>query len=138
MLHSGSPASLASAPPPVVEGSHPPGTAGEEPPGEGSGSEPPFENPRLERAEDLFDKGRFSSALAEARAVLAREPRNTRAKELMEDAEVELVVDSRLKAARAAIERGDNEAALELVRSGLAAKPTDSRLMALWKQLTKE
>jgi hypothetical protein len=138
-LHAGSPVSLASASPQAVEGSHPTGaTSGEETPAEGSGNDPSFENPRLERAEDLFDKGRFGSALAEARAVLARDPRNTRAKELSEDAEVELVVESRLKAARSAIERGDNEAALELVRSGLAAKPTDGRLMALWKQLTKE
>jgi serine/threonine-protein kinase len=100
--------------------------------------QPSVEDARLERAEDLFDKGRFGSALAEAKAVLAREPNNTRAKELIEDAEVELVVESRLKEARAAIERGDSDAALESVRAGLAAKSTDSRLIALWKQLTKE
>jgi hypothetical protein len=100
--------------------------------------QPSVEDARLERAEDLFDKGRFGSALAEAKAVVAREPNNTRAKELIEDAEVELVVESRLKEARAAMERGDGDAALESVRAGLAAKSTDSRLLALWKQLTKE
>jgi len=92
---------------------------------------------RLERANQLFERGRFAAALAEARAVLKREPGNTEAKELMEDAEVELVVETRLKEARAALQKGDKESALTAAKAGLSVKPTDARLLALWREATQ-
>jgi serine/threonine-protein kinase len=92
----------------------------------------------LDHAEDLFAQGRFASALAEAKAVLLREPGNAQARQLAEDAEVELVVDRRLKEARELRDAGDRDRALETLKLGLAAKPTDARLMALWRELTRD
>jgi tetratricopeptide (TPR) repeat protein len=90
----------------------------------------------VDRAEALFAQGRFASALAEAKAVLEREPGNTQAQQLAEDAEVELMVEKRLKEAREAAAAGDRDLAIERLKLGLAAKPTDSRLLALWRELT--
>jgi uncharacterized protein HemY len=69
---------------------------------------------------------------------LKREPRNSRAKMLAEDAEVELVADARIREAQAALKRGDKDAALESIKAGLAVKPSDSRLLDLWKEATRE
>ena len=107
-----------------------PGTGGEEP-------APSLQNARLDRANQLFEKGRYQAALNEARAVLAREPGNSEARALLEDAEVAIVVETRLKAAQAALKRGDREGALAEVRSGLAANPSDARLTALFRELTQ-
>jgi serine/threonine-protein kinase len=96
------------------------------------------EEARLERAEDLFEQGRYGPSLAEARAVLRREPGNLRAKTLVEDAEVELAVETRIREARAALQKGDKDAAIEAIRAGLILKPSDARLLALWKDVTKE
>jgi eukaryotic-like serine/threonine-protein kinase len=90
----------------------------------------------VDRAEDLFAQGRFASALAEAKAVLQREPGNTQAQQLAEDAEVELMVEKRLKEARDAMQAGDRDLAIEKLKLGLAAKPTDARLLALWREIT--
>jgi hypothetical protein len=92
----------------------------------------------LDRAEELFGQGRFGSALAEAKAVLQREPGNRQAQQLAEDAEVELMVEKRLKEARDAMAAGDRDLALEKLKLGLAAKPTDSRLLALWREVTRD
>jgi predicted Ser/Thr protein kinase len=100
--------------------------------------EPPRAEPSLDRAEELFAQGRFGSALAEAKAVLQREPGNAQAQQLAEDAEVELMVDKRLKEAREAMQGGDRELAIEKLKLGLAAKPTDARLLALWRELTRD
>ncbi len=96
------------------------------------------ENAQLERAEDLYEKGRYAQAMAEAKAVLRREPRNARAKGLVEDAEVELVVENRIKEASAALKKGDKDAALDAVKAGLAVKPSDARLLNLWREATRE
>ena len=92
---------------------------------------------RLERANDLFDRGRFAAALAEARAVLRRNPGNAEARALVEDAEVALVVEDKIKKAREALRRGDQEKALQEVRAGLAVAPSDARLLALFKEATR-
>jgi Flp pilus assembly protein TadD len=91
----------------------------------------------VDRAESLFENGRYAAALAEARAVLKRDPRNAEAKTIAEEAEAALVVEDRIKKARDAIKRGDNDEALEQVKSGLAVNPSDGRLIALFRQLTQ-
>jgi hypothetical protein len=105
---------------------------------------PPTEAPaplpasaRLDRASDLYERGRYAPALAEARAVLRREPLNREARTLVEDIEADMVVETRLKQARDALRRGDREAALAEVRAGLAVKNTDGRLLALFRELTQ-
>jgi eukaryotic-like serine/threonine-protein kinase len=92
---------------------------------------------RLERASELYEKGRYAAALAEAKAVLRREPGNREAKSLAEDIEADMVVETRLKQAREAMRRGDRDAAMAQVRAGLAVKGTDARLLSLFKELTQ-
>ena len=92
---------------------------------------------RLERANDLFDRGRFGAALAEARAVLARNPGNAEARTLVEDAEAAVVVEDRIKRARDALRKGDREKALQEIRAGLVVAPSDGRLLSLFKEATK-
>lgn len=92
---------------------------------------------RLERANDLYEKGRYAAALAEAKAVLRREPGNREAMSLAEDIEADMVVETRLKNAREAMRRGDRDAALAHVRAGLAVRSTDGRLLTLFKELTQ-
>ena len=46
---------------------------------------------RLDRANALMDSGRFAQALAEAKAVLVREPGNATARELAQDAEAAIL-----------------------------------------------
>jgi hypothetical protein len=76
--------------------------------------------------------------MAEARAILARDPANVPARGLLEDAEVELLVANKIRDAQAALKKGDRATALDAVKAALAAKPSDSRLLALWKEATQE
>ena len=92
---------------------------------------------RLDRANELLEKGRFAAALAEARAVLRRDPASAEAKMIAEEAEAATVVETRLKDARAALAGGDRDGALAAVRSGLAVSPNDARLLALFRELTQ-
>jgi hypothetical protein len=92
---------------------------------------------RLERANDLYEKGRYAAALAEAQAVLRGEPGNREARSLVEDIEADIAVASRLKQAQDAMRRGDREEALAQVRAGLAVKSNDGRLLSLFKELTQ-
>jgi hypothetical protein len=92
---------------------------------------------RLDRASDLYEKGRYAAALAEAKAVLRGEPDNREAKSLVEDIEADIAVASRLKQAQDAMRRGDREEALAQVRAGLAVKGNDGRLLGLFKELTQ-
>ena len=92
---------------------------------------------RLERANDLFERGRFAAALAEAKAVLQRNPGNAEARSLVEDAEVAIVVEGRIKKARQALAKGDRETALQEARAGLAVAPSDARLLEIFKEATR-
>ena len=92
---------------------------------------------RLERANDLFDRGRFGAALAEARGVLARNPGNAEARQLVEDAEAAVMVEERIKKARLALRSGDREKALQEVRAGLVVAPSDGRLLELFREATR-
>jgi tetratricopeptide (TPR) repeat protein len=91
----------------------------------------------VDRADELLQKGRYAAALAEAKAVLRRDPRNPEAKTIAEEAEAALVVEERIKKARDAIRRGDKDEALEQVKAGLAVNASDGRLMALFRELTQ-
>ncbi len=112
-----------------------PAEPGAEP--EAGGPEASTGNARLDRANDLYEKGRYAAALSEAKAVLRREPGNVEAKQLAEEIEADMVVETRLKQARESLRKGDREAALAQVRAGLAVKSTDGRLLALFRELTQ-
>jgi eukaryotic-like serine/threonine-protein kinase len=94
-------------------------------------------NPRNDRANALFEAGRFQSALNEARAVLAREPANEEARAIAEDASAALLVEEKLRRARAALAKGDRARALAEVQAGMATAPNDARLLALYRQIVR-
>ena len=91
----------------------------------------------IDRANGLLEQRRYRSALNEARAILERNPNNREAQIIAEDAEAALVVEERLDSARDAVRRGDQAAALEEVRKGLAVAPNDARLLKLFRELTR-
>ncbi|HXK12852.1 MAG TPA: protein kinase [Vicinamibacteria bacterium] len=93
---------------------------------------------RLQRAEDLVSRARWPEALAEARAVLAAEPRNARAAAAAQQAEAELVIEECLKNARAAIKEGDRERAMAELRRGSRIRPNDPRLLAAFKEVVQQ
>ncbi len=97
----------------------------------------PPQNARVDRAEQLLEAGRYAAALAEARGVLFRDPRNSEAQQVAEEAEAALLIESCLKKARAALARGDKDAALEDLRKGLAVNSNEARLLALWREATQ-
>jgi serine/threonine-protein kinase len=92
---------------------------------------------RLERANEAFEKGRYAQALAEAKAVLVREPDNAQAKELAQDSEAAILIEDVVKRARAALKAGDRDTALAEIRRGLAVNPNEGRLMALFREATQ-
>jgi serine/threonine protein kinase len=92
---------------------------------------------RLDRANDYMEKGRYAQALAEAKAVLQREPGNQAAKELAQDAEASILVEEAIKKARVALKAGDRDGALVEIRRGLAVNPSEGRLLALFKEATQ-
>jgi serine/threonine-protein kinase len=134
------PAAAEPAAPPVAEPSAEPSAAPPPPPSPrpsapAAGAPPVDVAARLARANDLYEAGRFNSALAEARAALRADPGNAEARSLVEDIEVDVTVEDHLKRARAALARGDREAARREVEEGLRVKPQDGRLTALRREL---
>jgi eukaryotic-like serine/threonine-protein kinase len=93
---------------------------------------------RLARAEDLVARGRWPEALAEARAVLEVQPRNARATALAQQAEAEIVIGECLRNARAALQEGDRERALEELRRGFLVRGNDPRLLALHREVVQQ
>ena len=91
---------------------------------------------RLERANAAFERGRYAQALVDARYVLQRAPGNAEARTLVEDTEAAIAVEGALKRARELIKKGDDDGAMTQVRAGLAVSPTDSRLLALFRELS--
>ena len=67
---------------------------------------------RLEHANALFEARHYQSALNEAQALLARQPEDEEARALAEDARAALLVEEKLRMARAAVARGDRTVAL--------------------------
>ena len=105
-----------------------------------TGAEPAAATPsegRLERANDYMEKGRYAQAMAEAKAVLARDPNNVDAQALVGDAEAALVIEECVKKARAALAAGDRETALDEAKRGLAVNPSEARLLGLFRQATQ-
>jgi len=92
---------------------------------------------RLLRADDLLQKGRFRQALDEARAVRREDPSNQEAIVIAQEAEAAIVIEECLKNARAALESGDPDLAMEEIKRGFAINPNDARLMALFRQATQ-
>jgi tetratricopeptide (TPR) repeat protein len=92
---------------------------------------------RLARAEDLVARARWPEALAEARAVLDVQPRNARAAALAQQAEAEIVIDDCLRKARAALQEGDRDRALEELRRGFLVRGNDPRLLALHREVVQ-
>jgi len=120
-------------PPPRPVSPPPPPTAAAAPPEPRPGGDAA----RLEKAQELYERGRYASALAEARTVLRRNPGNAEARTLVEDAEAAVVVEDRIKKAREALRKGDRERALQEARAGLAVAPSDARLLALFREATR-
>jgi serine/threonine-protein kinase len=90
---------------------------------------------RLQRAGDLVARGRWAEALAEARAVLDVQPRNAPATALAQRAEAELVIEECLRNARAALDAGDRDRAMEELKRGSRIRPNDPRLLAMFKEV---
>jgi predicted Ser/Thr protein kinase len=93
---------------------------------------------RLARAEDLVAQARWPEALAEARAVLEVQPRNARAAALAQQAEAEIVIDDCLRNARAALQQGDRDRALQELRRGFLVRGNDPRLLALHREAIQQ
>jgi eukaryotic-like serine/threonine-protein kinase len=92
---------------------------------------------RLDRANEHMEKGLYAQALAEAKAVLARDPNNAEAKALAGDAEAAIVIEECVKRARAALKAGDHETALAEAKKGLAVNPSEARLLGLFREATQ-
>ena len=122
----------------------PPGTPTPTPATAAAAATPPTPAPgldadaRLARARDAVTRGRWSEALAEARAVLDRQPTNTEATALAQRAEEEVVIEECLKNARAAIAAGDRERALEELRRGSLIRKNDPRLLEVFREAAQQ
>jgi hypothetical protein len=99
--------------------------------------EPPAATARVDRANEHLDSRRYGQALAEARAVLKREPENAEARMIAEEAEAALLVEGALRKAKDALQKGDKDAAVEELKRGLAVNASDARLLALWREATQ-
>ena len=94
-------------------------------------------NARMDRGQDYMEKGRYAQALAEAKAILARDPNNAEARALAGDAEAALLIEECVKKARAALKAGEVDRALDEIKKGLAVNPNEGRLLALHREATQ-
>jgi serine/threonine-protein kinase len=124
-------------PPPRARPAEPSPAASPSPPPETPPPTPTPAEARLDRANDSMEKGRYAQALAEARAVLARDPNNADARALAGDAEAAILIEECVKKAKAALLAGDRDGALEEIKKGLAVNPSEGRLLALHRQATQ-
>ena len=65
------------------------------------------------------------------------DPSNQEAIVIAQEAEAAIVIEECLKNARAALESGDPDLAMEEIKRGFAINPNDARLMALFRQATQ-
>jgi regulator of protease activity HflC (stomatin/prohibitin superfamily) len=75
--------------------------------------------------------------LEEARTVLRTHPSNAEARDLAGDAEAAILIEDSLKKARAALNEGRKDDALEHIRRGLTANPSEGRLLTLFREATQ-
>jgi serine/threonine protein kinase len=101
------------------------------------GQEPQPANARVDKANDDLENRRYAQALAEARAVLKREPGNAEARTIAEEAEAGLVIEEAVQRAREALKKGNKEEAMEALKRGLAVNGNEARLIALWREATQ-
>jgi serine/threonine-protein kinase len=127
------------APPSATPTPRPAATAAPDAPShlENADAEPVPADARAEKASALLEQGRYAAALAEARAVLRREPGDEEARTVAEEAEAALVVEAALRKAREALKHGDKDAAIEHLKQGLAVNSNDRRLLELWREATQ-
>jgi serine/threonine-protein kinase len=92
---------------------------------------------RLLRADELLAQGRFRSALDEARAAQREAPGNQDAQVIIEEAEAAIAIEECLKNARAALDAGDKDLAIRVIKDGFAINPNEGRLMQLWREATQ-
>jgi hypothetical protein len=130
------PSSVPSRPPAAGAPTQPPASAAATP----EPSPTPALDPqaRLVRARDFLERNLYAQALAEARAVLEREPASSEASRIAQRAEAELVVEECLRNARAALQQGDRERALEEIRRGFLVSKNDPRLLALHREAVQQ
>jgi serine/threonine-protein kinase len=126
----------ASGPTPGPAAAASPGPASPAARTEAAPAPPPAEG-RLDRANEHMEKGRYPQALAEAKAVLAKDPNNPDAKTLAGDAEAAIVIEDCVKKARAALKAGDRETALAEAKKGLAVNASEARLLGLFREATQ-
>jgi hypothetical protein len=92
---------------------------------------------RLLRADELLGQGTFHAALAEARAAQRDDPLNEEAQVIAEEAEAAIAIEECLKNARAALDAGETDRAIKLIKDGFAINPNEGRLMELWREATR-
>ena len=98
---------------------------------------PPPARASVDHANQLLERRQYRAALAEAQAVLGREPGNVEARIIAEDAEVAILVESCIDKAQAALRRGDRDAAMQEIQVCRAVAPTDARLLTLWREASQ-
>ncbi len=91
----------------------------------------------VDRANAALEGRHYPLALAEARAVLRRDPGSSEAQAIAEEAEAALTIEDCLAKAKKALGEGDKTAAQEILRKGLAINANEARLMTLWRQATQ-
>ena len=91
----------------------------------------------VDRANAALEGRHYPRALAEARAVLGRDPGNSEAQTIAEEAEAALTIEDCLAKARKALQDGDKATAQEILRRGLSINSNEARLMALWREATQ-
>lgn len=116
------------APSPPVEPTHEPSSP--------SADASPYET-RLARARAAMERELHTQALEEARSVLRTNPLNAEARDLAARAEAAVLIEESLKQARIALNEGRKDDALEQVRRGLTANPSEPRLLALFREATQ-
>ena len=82
-------------------------------------------------------RGAFASALNEARAAQRDDPRNEEAQVIAEEAEAAIAIEECLKNARAALDAGETDRAIKVIKDGFAINPNEGRLMELWREATR-
>lgn len=92
----------------------------------------------LVRAREALVRKAWAEALAEARTAVSAAPNDAEARGLAQLAEAELVVEDCLRKARAALDRGDRDGALEELRRGSLVRRSDPRLIELHRLVVQQ